>query len=141
MIRPVADIHRHLVCVPYSVRNLHRMATDLRIKKCWFHRDHYDIPKTRVAEIEKKSLIVSSSTIVRLIRNHSNPARSIRMSNMPTSTTENHDHESILFEKYKQAGKTGLHYCPEWDFMVIHDKSPEFDACTCDLKGIYKSSP
>lgn len=30
------DVMRHLVCVPYSVPNLHRMAEDLGIKRCWF---------------------------------------------------------------------------------------------------------
>lgn len=40
---------RHLVCVPYSVENLHAMADALGIKRCWFHADasypHYDIPE------------------------------------------------------------------------------------------------
>lgn len=44
------DNQRHLICVPYSVENLHKMAQDLGIKKHWFHskgiRSHYDIPKT-----------------------------------------------------------------------------------------------
>ena len=39
------DDKRHLVCIPYSVQNLHRMAEDLGIRKCWFHKNHYDIPK------------------------------------------------------------------------------------------------
>lgn len=39
------DGMRHLVCVPYSVENLHLMARDLGIKRHWFHRDHYDLPK------------------------------------------------------------------------------------------------
>ena len=24
-----------------------------------------------------------------------------------------------------------LHFCMEWDYMLIHDKSPEFEACLC----------
>jgi len=40
-----ADKQRHLVCIPYSKENLHRMAKKLRIKKCWFHKTHYDMPK------------------------------------------------------------------------------------------------
>lgn len=46
--------------------------------------------------------------------------------------TENMDHEAVLYEYYKKKGATGLHYCPDWDYMAIHDKSPEFDACTCE---------
>jgi hypothetical protein len=48
------DNKRHLVCKPYSIVNLHKMAEDLKIKKCWFHNTHYDIPKKRIQEIQKK---------------------------------------------------------------------------------------
>lgn len=58
-----------LVCLPYSLSNLHATARDLGIKQCWFHKNHYDIPKLRIAEIEAKCLIVSSSDIVRIIKN------------------------------------------------------------------------
>ena len=44
------------------------MARNLDIKRCWFHRDHYDIPKKRIAEIEAKCEIVSSKEIVKIIR-------------------------------------------------------------------------
>lgn len=62
------DGKRHLICLPYSVDNLHKMAEDLNIKRCWFHKNHYDIPKRRIAEIEAKCEIVSSKEIVRMIR-------------------------------------------------------------------------
>jgi hypothetical protein len=43
------DNMRHLVCVPYSIDNLHKMAKELNINRCWFHANasypHYDIPK------------------------------------------------------------------------------------------------
>lgn len=65
----VTDGHRHLICEPYSLENLHRMAADLNIKRCWFHKDHYDIPKRRIKEIEAKCKVVSSKEIVRIIRN------------------------------------------------------------------------
>ena len=65
---------RHLICVPYSVPALHAMAADLGIKRCWFHntpgKPHYDMPKTRVAEIQAKCTVVSSKDIVRLIQEH-----------------------------------------------------------------------
>lgn len=65
----VCDSHRHLVCIPYSIDNLHKMAKDLEINKCWFHKNHYDIPKKRQEEIEGKCKIVSSRDIVGIIRN------------------------------------------------------------------------
>ena len=36
----VTDGKRHLVCLPYSLDNLHKMTYDLGIKRCWFHKDH-----------------------------------------------------------------------------------------------------
>jgi len=62
------DRKRHLVCVPYSIENLHEMARRLDIKRCWFHKDHYDIPKRRQTEIEAVCEIVSSKKIVEIIR-------------------------------------------------------------------------
>lgn len=61
------DGKRHLVCLPYSIDNLHAMANDLNIKRCWFHKNHYDIPKRRMKEIEDKCEIVSSKKIVDII--------------------------------------------------------------------------
>jgi hypothetical protein len=60
------DNKRHLVCIPYSIGNLHKMAADLGIKRCWFHGDHYDIPKRRVEEITSKCELVSPKDIVRI---------------------------------------------------------------------------
>lgn len=62
------DDKRHLVCVPYSKENLHKMAEDLNIKRCWFHKDHYDIPKRRIEEISTKCTIISSKEIVKIIK-------------------------------------------------------------------------
>lgn len=70
-MRYYSDAKRHLVCVPYSVENLHRMAADLGIKRCWFHagdKPHYDIPKTRIAEIQAKTEVVSSRQILSIIQ-------------------------------------------------------------------------
>jgi Protein of unknown function (DUF4031) len=61
----LTDGKRHLICVPYSKENLHQMAEELGIKKCWFHGgNHYDIPKRRIAEIEAKCRMVDSREIV-----------------------------------------------------------------------------
>jgi hypothetical protein len=64
-----ADEMRHLVCTPYSVENLHRMAEILDIKRCWFHNGsyaHYDIPKRRVKEILAKVNVVPGRVILRI---------------------------------------------------------------------------
>ena len=63
----ICDKYRHLVCIPYSKENLHRMASNLRIKKCWFHKNHYDIPKRRLDEIKKQCKVVSSKDIVKIL--------------------------------------------------------------------------
>jgi len=62
------DHHRHLVCIPYSIKNLHEMAIDLNIDRCWFHKDHYDIPKRRIREISEKCIITSSRSILEIIQ-------------------------------------------------------------------------
>lgn len=68
---------RHLVCVPYSVENLHRMAEDLGIKRCWFHAGakwpHYDIPKKRIDEIRAKCELVSPKEILRIAAGLAHP--------------------------------------------------------------------
>lgn len=66
------DKERHLVCVPYSVENLHEMARQLGIKRCWFHNHqdhpHYDIPKRRIEEISSRVEVVSSREILRIVQ-------------------------------------------------------------------------
>lgn len=69
----LTDKKRHLICYPYSVDNLHRMAESLGINRCWFHKgkySHYDIPKRRKDEIEDKCYIVHSKMIVDIIKDH-----------------------------------------------------------------------
>lgn len=63
----ICDDSRHLVCIPYSKENLHLMAEALDIHKCWFHKNHYDIPKRRVEEIQSKCTITSSKNIFKII--------------------------------------------------------------------------
>jgi len=67
----VTDKKRHLVCLPYSVTNLHVMADSLGIGRHWYHPTpypHYDIPKRRIEEIEAVCRIVSPKDIVRICR-------------------------------------------------------------------------
>lgn len=65
---------RHLVCVPYSIENLHAMGEALGIKRCWYHPSaagpHYDIPKKRIAEIAGKTTVVPSKTILAITKGH-----------------------------------------------------------------------
>lgn len=68
----VCDYKRHLICIPYSIENLHQMAKELGIHRCWFHDHHYDIPKKRVEEITAKCTIVSSKQIVNTIKEYNN---------------------------------------------------------------------
>lgn len=66
-----ADRMRHLVCVPYTVENLHMMAEDLGIKKCWYHPKpypHYDIPKKRIEEIHAKVEVISPRELLKLMK-------------------------------------------------------------------------
>lgn len=66
------DEKRHLVCVPYSVENLHQMADELGLKRCWFHggdKPHYDIPQRRISEISAKCTVISSREILDIIKN------------------------------------------------------------------------
>ena len=60
---------RHLVCKPYSIDNLHVMAKNLNIKRCWFHKNHYDIPKKRIEEITNKCTLISPKEIFKIIHN------------------------------------------------------------------------
>ena len=71
-LKYLCDNNRHLICIPYSVENLHRMAQDLNIKRCWFHNGkfpHYDIPKKRIEEIQNKCEILSSGSLIRILKN------------------------------------------------------------------------
>ena len=61
------DTKRHLVCIPYSIKNLHKMVEDLGIKKCWFHKNHYDIPKRRIKEITEKCTLITDREILKII--------------------------------------------------------------------------
>jgi len=67
------DDYRHLVCIPFSIENLHKMAEDLGIGKHFFEisklgHAHYDIPKRRIKEIQAKCEVVSSKDILRIIK-------------------------------------------------------------------------
>lgn len=69
------DRRRHLVCLPYSIDNLHKMADDLTLGRHWYHGHpypHYDIPKSRIEDIESKCIIVSAKDVVRICKGEFN---------------------------------------------------------------------
>lgn len=69
------DYMRHLVCKPYSIENLHKMAVELDIKRCWFSKKpyaHYDIPKRRIKEIAEKATLVRPREILMIIKDAQN---------------------------------------------------------------------
>lgn len=72
-LQPVCDRKRHLACRPYSLPNLHKVAEALGIKRCWFHKNHYDIPATRIKEITEQCQVVSSKEIVNIINEAQDP--------------------------------------------------------------------
>lgn len=72
------DKKGHLICAPYSIKNLHVMADSLGIKRCWFHKSksglhHYDVPKRRRAEMEGRCCVVSSRRILAVILASASP--------------------------------------------------------------------
>lgn len=71
----VTDKRRHLVCLPYSIENLHKMANELKLKRAWFHKNHYDIPLRRQSEIERLCLHVGSKEIVLIIKGEWNASK------------------------------------------------------------------
>ena len=67
----LCDNARHLICEPYSIENLHKMAEDLGIKKCWYHKGnypHYDIPKKRIDEITAKCELIDTKVLLNIIK-------------------------------------------------------------------------
>lgn len=46
------------------------------------------------------------------------------------------DREQMEHQMHIETGKTGCHFCPDWDCMAIHDRMPEACACTCDLSHL-----
>lgn len=63
----IADAARHLVCLPYSVENLHRMAEELGLSRRWFHagrHPHYDIPKREASRIGAIAVPTTSRVVL-----------------------------------------------------------------------------
>ena len=71
-MRYFTDGMRHLVCLPYTRENLHTMAAELGIKRCWWHSGasymHYDVPKRRVAEITARCELVTPQQLLAIVK-------------------------------------------------------------------------
>jgi len=78
---------RHLICLPYSKENLHKMAAKLNIKKHWFHKNHYDIPIRRIEEIKHKCSVVSPKFILNIIKFHEAQSDKTRNKKIKTDKT------------------------------------------------------
>ena len=65
------DNMRHLICVPYSIDNLHKMAQSLNIKRCWFHNakyPHYDIPKKMMGKMPSSCELIPAKQLLLFIK-------------------------------------------------------------------------
>lgn len=70
-VKLYCDDHRHLICTPYSVANLHQIAAFIGIKRCWFHGGrfpHYDIPKKQRPRIEALCTKVTQRELLQMIK-------------------------------------------------------------------------
>lgn len=71
VLRYLCDRSRHIVCLPYSIENLHAMARDLGLSRGWFHDGrwpHYDMPAHRIGELTARCEVVSARVILNIIR-------------------------------------------------------------------------
>lgn len=77
-LKYLCDNKRHLICLPYSISNLHRMAEDLGIPRYFYHKKgnnihpHYDIPAKRLKEIQSKCRTISSKELLTIIKQQIN---------------------------------------------------------------------
>lgn len=44
------------------------MAEQLNLKRCWFHKTHYDMPKRRIEELTSRCKVVSAKEVVQIIK-------------------------------------------------------------------------
>lgn len=65
------DKKRHLVCLPYTVENLHKMADELKISRDCFHQNHYDIPIDALEEVSKKCVYLNERQMITIISSKS----------------------------------------------------------------------
>lgn len=64
----LSDGRRNLICVPYSIENMKKMADELGIKKTWLKKDRFVIPEDYFEVVETKCNIVSTQTLFRTLK-------------------------------------------------------------------------
>lgn len=65
----VNDTKGNLICVPYSIENLHKMAAELGIKRKYFKKNHYKITNAKIWDkIKDKNRILETDLIGDIIR-------------------------------------------------------------------------
>lgn len=65
----LTDGRKNIICLPYSIENLHQMAKELGMNEKYFNKDHYVVPDHMVDEIEDKCGKVSTQTLFLTARN------------------------------------------------------------------------
>lgn len=70
-LRYFIDKSRHITCLPFSVENLHAMAEDLGIKRCWFHSGaypHYDAPRKMFDDLRERCEVITPRETLAIIQ-------------------------------------------------------------------------
>lgn len=44
--------------------------------------------------------------------------------------------EDPLLIHLRNKGEKYVHECPDWDFLIICERDPEFESCTCDKASL-----
>jgi hypothetical protein len=70
----ICDSNRHMVCQPFSVDNLHRMAASLHIDRTWFFDDYYLIPGNRVQEMMALCEVRSPAEVAQIAGHRRRPS-------------------------------------------------------------------
>jgi hypothetical protein len=125
---------RMLMChmMADSSSELIRMAVSIGVNPKWIqdkgsYREHFDIAKS------KREMAIAKGAIA--ITNRDMGRYSIAKRN-GFKWRPGDDQELFFLEQFRSLGYEHVHLCPEWDFMAIHDRSPEFEACTCTFPEI-----
>lgn len=67
----LTDGQGSLVCYPYSISNLHEMASELGINRKFFWKNHYSIPHDRKDEIEGICELITTKDMIKVINGKS----------------------------------------------------------------------
>lgn len=114
----------HLICLPYTVENLHEMAKRLKIRKHFFHntvnKPHYDLPVTRRKHLLEEEIhkIASSKELVNII-NNSIFNQNINWNEYKLIYNHKGDIDSGIEILYKNLGEVGFIDCTEDEIKKV----------------------